>query len=175
MKEIVHFEPLTASRFHTYIEVGKKAYAQHYLHLWHKSNAAPYLMDSFTKAVLEREDTDANTALFIINYNRKAVGILKFTVNCELHPFSDKEALYLDKIYIQNEYTGKGIGKKVLQFTMLRAKEYQKKVLWLDTMQNGPALQFYFKNGFEIHSEKLLHFSGVLDEERPMFVLTKKV
>lgn len=175
MKELVHFEPLTALRFGTYIEIGTKAYVQHYLHLWQERNASPYLMGSFTTDVLEQEDTDANTALFIINYKCKAVGILKYTIHSELSPFSEKEALYLDKIYILNEYTGKGIGKKVLRFTQLRAKENRKKILWLDTMQNGPALSFYLKNGFEIHGEKQLHFPEVLEEERPMFVLTKRV
>jgi len=175
MKEIIHFEPLTAKRFTTYIEVGIKAYSQHYLHLWPGKDATPYIESSFTISVLQQEDFDENTRLFIINFNSKAVGILKFTINCKLTPFSEKEALYLDKIYILNEYSGKGIGKRVLQFVLLRAKKFQKNILWLDTMQNGPALQFYIKNGFEIYSEKLLYFPTMLENERPMFVLTKKV
>ena len=175
MKEIIHFEPLTTARFATYIKVGTAAYCQHYLHLWLENDATAYLESSFTIGVLQREEQDKNSALFIINYNGKAVGILKFTINCKLYPFSKKEAIYLDKIYILNEYSGKGIGKKVLQFVVARAKELHKKLLWLDTMQNGPALNFYIKNGFEIHSEKLLHYPKAIENERPMFVLIKKI
>ena len=175
MKEIIHFEPLTQAKYQTYIDVGGRAYRQHYLHLWVGEDATPYLESSFTEQVLEQEATDKNTALFLINYNGIAVGILKFTINCGLPPLSEKEALYLDKIYILNEYSGKGIGKKVLQFVALRAKENFKKVVWLDTMQNGPALHFYLKNGFEIRHERLLGFSGLVEKERPMFVLTKNI
>lgn len=175
MKEIIHIEPLTIPRYDTYIKVGTQAYSQHYLHLWVGKDPAPYLKSSFTIGVLRHEERDLNTSLFIINRNGKAIGILKFTIDCKLDTFSEKEALYVDKIYILHEHSGKGVGKKVLQFVMLRAQEHYKDVVWLDTMRNGPALNFYIKNGFEIHSERLLHFPEVLEKERPMFVLTKKI
>ncbi len=175
MKEIIHIEPLSVSKYNQYIKVGTKAYKQHYLHLWENQDATAYLESSFTYEVLKLEEIDKNTSLFLINHNGKTVGILKFTINCRLDEFTKNDALYVDKIYILKEYSGIGIGKKVLQFIMLRAKEHSKKVIWLDTMQNGPALHFYLKNKFKVHSEKLLKFSKVLEQERPMYVLTKKI
>ena len=175
MKEIIHFEPLTTPKYATYIKVGTTAYCQHYLHLWMGRNPAPYITDSFTISVLQQEEHDQNTSLFIINRNGTAIGILKFTIDCKLHTYSKKAALYVDKIYILKEHSGKGIGKKVLQFIILRAQVHHKKVVWLDTMRNGPALNFYIQNGFEIHSEMRLHYPEVIEKERPMFVLTKKI
>lgn len=173
MTNVIHMQPLTAAKYDTYIKVGSKAYNEHYLNLWKHNNATPYIESSFTLAVLKQEERNPNTSLFLINKKTKALGILKFTLHSQLDDYPAKEALYVDKIYILNAFTGKGIGEKVLHFVLLRAKELGKKIVWLDTMQNGPAVQFYLKNGFSIHSEKMIHFSEVRKEKRPMYIMIK--
>jgi len=175
MKEIVHFEPLTPEKYATYITVGTKAYNQHYRHLWPKGDSAPYIQSSFSEEVLLKEEQDTNTGLFIINYNKEAVGILKITFGKALDTHVAEDALYVDKIYLKKEVTGKGLGKKVLQFISLRAKELKKRIIWLDTMQKGPALYFYLKNGFKEHSETKIPFSQAIETEKPMFIMTKTV
>lgn len=175
MKNMVHFEPITPDTYDSYMEIGSKAYNQHYLHLWPHRNSAPYIESSFTKEILEREEQDSNTILYRILNNTKPVGVLKITLDAPLGSFSEKQALCVDKIYILNEHSGKGIGKKVLQFATLRAKEVQKEIVWLDTMQKGPALDFYLKNGFKIHSESKVTFPTVIEEESLMWVMVKRV
>lgn len=175
MKNIIHITPITREEYSTYIEVGTKAYNQHYLHLWPNKNSSTYIKNSFTTEVLLKEEEDDNTILFLIYNDKKAVGILKMTLNAALASFSSDEALLLDKIYLLKEYSGKGMGTKILNFAQLRAKELDKKILWLDTMQKGPALAFYLKNGFEIHSKTSVPFDNVIEEEKPMYVLIKNV
>jgi len=171
MKDVLHFEPLTLSKYETYIEVGSNAYNQHYLHLWPNNNSKPYIESSFTHEVLIKEQKDSNTVLYLIHLNSIAVGIFKITLDCKIDSFEAKEALYIDKIYILNEFSGHGIGKKVLQFVQLRATAMDKKIIWLDTMQKGPALAFYLKNGFKIHSESQVIFNTVIREERFMWIM----
>lgn len=165
--------PLTEDGFDSYIEIGKKAYDQHYLHLWKNQDSSPYHESSFTRDVLQKEATDDATELSIIHYDGEAAGVLKIIKDSPIHPYSAEDALLLEKIYILKGYTGKGIGKEVLDFTEQRAKELRKKIVWLDTMQNGPALHFYLAYGFEIHSETKLHFETVHDRKRPMYQLVK--
>jgi len=174
MKDILHFEPITPAAYKSYIEIGTRAYNQHYLRLWPNKNSAPYIESSFTEEVLKKEESDTNTILYRILNNTKTVGVLKITLNAALDSFSKQEALCVDKIYILKEHSGKGIGKKVLQFAMLRAKEMRKKIVWLDTMQNGPALDFYLKNGFEIFRESEVTLPTILEEERLMWVMIKR-
>lgn len=175
MKDIIQFELLTPALFQTYIEVGTKAYNQHYVHLWPNENTSPYLNSSFTETILKIEQANANTFLYVVKRSGNPVGILKFTQDKKLDYHSAQEALYIDKIYILKEHSGKGIGKTILHFAFLRAKENGKKIVWLDSMQKGPALHFYLKNSFEIHSETQVHFKAVKDEERPMYILVKKI
>ena len=175
MKNIIHFEPLTPQTYQDYIEVGTMAYDQHYLHLWPNRDSTPYISASFTMKVLEKEALNKNTLLYVIKLNGAAVGILKFTLNAILDLYTEEEALYIDKIYIQNEYSGIGIGKKALRFVLLRAEEIGKKIVWLDSMQKGPALNFYLKNGFEIYGKSEIQLPTVLEAEKHMYIMVQRL
>lgn len=175
MKDLVLFEPLTPKKYTDYIRVGTLAYDQHYKHLWPNGNTTPYLESSFTNEVLAKEAKDDNTILYLIYFARKVVGIFKITINAPILSYASEESLCIDKIYILNEYSGKGIGGKILQFVILRAQEMNKKIVWLDTMQKGPALQFYLKNGFQISGESKVLFESVIEDLSLMYIMTKEV
>ncbi len=167
--------PLSESLYQTYIDVGTTAYNQHYLHLWEYNDPSPYIKTSFTHETLSKEYGDNNTALFVIHLKNTPVGILKITKNKALGNFTDDQALLLDKIYMLKEYAGHGLGSQIINFVGTTAKRLRKKIVWLDTMQKGPALQFYLKNGFKIHSETTLKFPATIEKERPMYVPYKIV
>ena len=175
MTHIVYFEPLTEKTFDTYIKVGTKAYNQHYRHLWPNGITDPYIQNSFRQAVLVNEHNDNNTQLFLIKQHSQCVGILKLITDCALDGYSREEALYLDKIYIINEASGKGIGTKTLQFVSSRAKAKKKVMIWLAAMQKGPALRFYQKNGFCIHGKTEIKFKQALEAEKSMYILKKAI
>mgnify|MGYP000291460144 CR=1 FL=1 len=175
MDHKVEILPLTEQLFKIYIEVGTIAYNQHYLHLWKNSDSAPYISSSFTQDVLQKEEQDANTELYLVKNGNISIGVLKLDLDASLDSYGKKEAILLDKIYLLKEYSGKGIGKKVLDFTENRARQLGKKIIWLDTMKTGSALQFYLKNGFEIYSETKLIFREAIESERPMYIMAKKI
>lgn len=173
MKGVVSFEPLTRDLFNSYIEVGTKAYDQHYLHLWPEGDSTPYLKRSFTENVLLEEEENCNSDLFVIYVGTDPVGILKLIKNKGIERFSATDALLLDKVYILKEHSGKGIGKVVMQFVVSFARSLMKKVVWLDTMKKGRALNFYLKNGFEILKETRLSLETAIEEEKGMYILIK--
>lgn len=175
MTHNVHFDPLTEKTFDTYIKVGTMAYNQHYRHLWPNGDTYPYIQTSFTRAVLVKEQSNNNTQLFLIKQHTQCVGILKLITDCGLDDYSKEKALYLDKIYIIKQASGKGIGTKTLQFVLLQAMAKNKILIWLAAMQKGSALHFYLKNGFCIHSTTEIKFKQALKAEKPMYILKKKI
>ncbi|MGB5554033.1 MAG: GNAT family N-acetyltransferase [Flavobacteriaceae bacterium] len=175
MNKAISIRPLTKELFNTYNEVGSKAYNQHYKHLWPNGNSSPYLKSSFTEKVLLGEENDPNTELFVIYWNVEPAGILKLSLAAAVGKYSAAEALLLNKIYLLNVYSGKGIGKAVLAFVVKTAEEKQKKVVWLTTMQKGPALKFYLQNGFTIYEETQIPFTSAIEAEKPMFIMTRLV
>lgn len=166
---------LTKPLLGTYVDIGTTAYKQHYRHLWQNGNCTPYISCNFAKEVLYKELQDLNTELFLIKNGSAMVGIAKLDLDASLGPFTEKEALLLDKIYLLKAHSGMGIGTKVLDFSESRARQLGKTILWLDTMKNGPALPFYLKNGFEIYDSTALPFSESIETERAMYISIKKL
>jgi diamine N-acetyltransferase len=62
------------------------------------------------------------------------------------------KSLYLDDLYIQPEYRGKGIGTDLIRQIIGKAKETGcHKVRWQVSKWNRPAIDFYRKIGAEIN------------------------
>ncbi|MFS4467322.1 GNAT family N-acetyltransferase [Maribacter sp. 2210JD10-5] len=171
----IEIKPLVPEDYETYIKVGQKAYNEHYRHLWPNGDTRTYIETSFTTEVLLKEEKDKNTSLYIIYTDGEAVGILKIIHDSPLKNFNSSEALLLDKIYILRAYSGKGIGRKILDFVTDKALRLNKKIVWLDTMQKGLALHFYLKNGFKMYCDSLLPFENAIEKEKPMYILTKQL
>ncbi|MGB3143274.1 MAG: GNAT family N-acetyltransferase [Maribacter sp.] len=171
----IFYQPLTAATYDQYIAVGTLAYNQHYRHLWVNGDSTPYIQHSFTKDVLSLEEADNNTALYLIKTENKTAGILKITLNKGVDKYSKEEALYVDKIYIQKEFTGMGIGKITLDFVTDKAKNLEKRLIFLEAMQKGLALPFYLKNDFKIVGRTQIPFKGAIEEEKPMYILIKEL
>ncbi len=166
---------LTQELFDVYCAIGIKSYRQYYLHLWENKDPAPYINASFSQSILGQELAHPNHEHFIIYQGASPVGIFKVLLHSKIATYSSKEALLLEKLYLLREYSGKGIGTEVLNFVEKRTKELKKRILWLDTMKKGPAVNFYLKNGFEILREGVLEFPNVLKSERQMLILYKAV
>ena len=103
------------------------------------------------------------------------VGILKITLDMAIAKLNKSEALYLDKIYIQKEFTGLGIGRETLKFIETKARKLSKKAIFLGAMQNGLALSFYLANNFSIIDTSKVPFENVIEEEKPMYILLKEI
>ncbi|MCJ7466901.1 MAG: GNAT family N-acetyltransferase [Maribacter sp.] len=173
MKDAIRIESVSASSCDMYIEVGRTSYAQHYNHLWQQGDPSVYLEKNFARKALLREIADSNALFFIVYDGPIAVGILKIQKNANLGPYRADEAMLLDKIYILKQYSGKGIGIKVLDFAVEFGKTHNKKLIWLEAMQKGPALQFYFKNGFKIHAEIQHPSPEVVADQKAMYILIR--
>lgn len=172
-EEEVAFERVTGANLQTYKEVGEKSYREHYLHLWPKADPTPYLRNSFSPEVLNRELREPGTAHFIIKKNEAVAGIIKLLLYEGINHYAPEEALLLEKLYLLKEYAGQGLGAKSLRFVEAMGRQMGKKVLWLDTMQKGPALPFYLREGFRILGEKMLPFEEAKETEKPMYLLLK--
>lgn len=171
----IKFEAVSNKTCQLYCELGTKAYKEHYLHLWKNNDPAPYIKESFTIDVVKDELKDNSASLWLIYRGNTAVGILKLIKDTPIASHTSKETVLLEKIYILNKFSGKGIGSFTLSWVETYCLKANRQVLWLETMQKGAALNFYLKNGYHIIREKQLKFDQVLENQKPMFVLSKKV
>ncbi|MBT8321667.1 MAG: GNAT family N-acetyltransferase [Eudoraea sp.] len=167
--------PVNPEHFDTYIRVGSKSYNEHYLHLWQNQDPTPYMEVSFRKEVVRKEWEDSNCLLFLIYVDKSPAGILTLVLNKTPLATTVKDGLFLERIYLLREYSGQGLGTYALKYIEALGKEYGREQLYLATMQKGQALNFYKQNGFYILGEKQLTFPGMVESERPMYILGKKL
>jgi len=174
-KNTLTLEPVTQDSLDAYLTVGVQSYCQHYLHLWENEDPTSYISYGLTKEVVERELQNTNSLNYLIKMNTTAVGILKIVPNCGIDEISDEDGLKAEKIYLLKEYSGKGIGKQVLQYIEEIAKSLNKRIVWLDAMQKGKPVQFYQKNGYIIKRASEVVLPGVKSNEKAMWILTKNL
>ena len=167
--------PVEPEQFETYIRIGRQSYSQHYLHLWEDRDPAPYFNNSFHLEAVKSEWKDPNCLLFLIEVMNKPAGILKILLNKSIPAVNVADCIFLERIYILREYSGKGLGAYSLEFIDRLAEEHNKDFLCLESMQKGRALEFYKRNGFSILGEKLLNYPGLVASERPMYIMGKKL
>ncbi len=170
----VVFEPVTLETMNTYIEVGTQSYKEHYLHLW-ENQIPTYLTTSFTKKVVQKELSNPNCRNYLVKSQYKNAGIIKITVDQAWGEWNSGEALYLHRIYLLKNTTGKNIGTTTLNFVENLAMKQKKKIIWLEAMKKGNAKEFYHKNGFEVIGDAEITLPGVLQEEKEMWVMGKRL
>ncbi len=153
-------------------DIGIKSYIPHYAHMWNVGGLEWYLDRCFSDEFLQNELVDANVEYYIISIAEKNIGILKL-VRYKPLPDSDiVNALYLEKLYFIEEWTGKGVGRKMMNFAFKRAEETNCECVWLVAMDTADKpIKAYESAGFKIHSHKLLDFELLKDEFKGTFVM----
>jgi GNAT superfamily N-acetyltransferase len=153
-------------------DIGAKSYVPHYTQMWKTGGVEWYLNRCFGDEVLQNELADTNIEYYIISSERENIGILKLVLHKDL-PDSDVEnALYLEKIYFIKEWTGKGVGRELMNFAFKRAEELNCDCVWLVAMDTADKpIAAYKRAGFTIHSHKLLDFELMKDEYKGTFVM----
>jgi diamine N-acetyltransferase len=165
--------PCTDKDVDTLMRVALESYNQHYLYLWY-DGGKKYVANSFNPSAFRDQINDPNVALFLI-FDEKdvAAGFLKLNIDKGFQQHDDKQSLELERIYIIKSAAGKGVGKKVLDFTDDYARQRNKNYIWLKVMDSSSATEFYKKSGYEIVGEHQLTFPEMKEEYRGMYVMLK--
>ena len=167
-------KPCTESDIPDLMRVARKSYDEHYLHLWYDGGAW-YLQNNFTRQQFTQELADTNAVLFLIFEEEIPVGFIKLNINKSYKNFSAAEALELERIYFVQSSAGRGLGKATINFVSEYARQKNKSIVWLKTMNSAPSLEFYKKVGFGIDSDYTLAYPLMKVELRGMYVMVKNL
>lgn len=175
MKHNIELHSLSESDAALLSAVALKAYCDHYPHLWNDGGEW-YKEKSFAPQHLANELADENAMFFLVRDGGIDAGFLKLNIDAALNEFSKKEALELERIYLNAASAGQGIGSFLLAYTFEFARSRQKKMVWLKVMESSiEAISFYKKHGFEICGTHHLDFPQMKEEYRGMFIMKKNL
>lgn len=116
-----------------------------------EANMKAYTDMAYNREQLLAEINDAGSEHYFLCDGEKKIGFLKLNtaeVQSDIH---DPESLEIQRIYIDQDYQGRGLGAQLLHFTMERAKALHLKYIWLGVWEKNPdAIRFYQRHGYEI-------------------------
>ena len=166
----MQIETCTQDDIKDLVEVSTKSYKQHYVYLW-LDNGKNYIKTNFNADKISEEISDPNSHFFLIRDGQKPVGLIKLNIDSKTNNFSEALALELERIYLIKDSSGKGLGKKAIDFVIDFARNKGKKVIWLKAMQSSMAVEFYKKHGFIIVGETKLDYPEIKSEFQKMFIM----
>jgi ribosomal protein S18 acetylase RimI-like enzyme len=109
---------------------------------------ARYVVESFNPEVIAAEIADPTIEFYIPLLNEKAVGYAKLITGTTAEGIDDG-GIELKRIYILERVWGTGVGERLLNFCIEKARERGFKFIWLGVWEeNARALKFYSKYGF---------------------------
>ena len=114
-------------------------------------NMSAYTDMAYNRDQLQEEINDLQSEHYFLCDGEKKIGFLKLNTAEVQSDIKDPESLEIQRIYIDQDYQGRGLGAHLLEFAIERAKALHLKYIWLGVWEkNQDAIRFYKCHGYEI-------------------------
>ncbi len=132
--------------------LARKTFYETYAEKNTAENMNMYLSEVFSLEQIRAELVDSTSKFYLIEKNKLALGYTKLNLKpCAAWQNRSENGLEIERIYVDANYQGQGIGKILLMHAEEVAKYFSCRYMWLGVWQeNANAIQFYKKNKFEI-------------------------
>ena len=114
-----------------------------------EENMQHYLENNFSKEQLTKEIENNYSEFYFAILENKVIGYLKINYSTAQTELKDDHTLEVERVYVRNNYYGKGVGQQLLDYAIQIAKQKNMQSVWLGVWENNHrAINFYKKNGF---------------------------
>lgn len=132
-----------------------------------------YLKTAYSEGRLRSELQNPNSQFYFVYVGEVLAGYLKLNQLDAQTEFQEENALEVERIYILTSFKGRGIGKRLIQFSEQQAKALGKEILWLGVWEkNYNALAFYKKMDFVIFGSHAFQMAHELQTD---YVMKKQI
>ncbi|MBL7544989.1 MAG: GNAT family N-acetyltransferase [Bdellovibrionaceae bacterium] len=146
-----HFRQAYYNDIESIVEIARKTfketYQEHFKKNFSETALESYLNHAFSMQKIKSEYADPNAKFYILKQDQTTKGY------CKLTGFQNPmiTTLMLDRIYLDKDIQGKGIGKEILEHVLEIAQSENKTKIKLHCWEDHTnSLIFYKKNGFQI-------------------------
>ena len=120
-----------------------------------------YIAEAFSLQQTHRELVDKDTIFFIVEINEVMIGFAKLHEHSHEECVSDPDPIELQRVYISQEFHGKGIAQNLMRECIEEAKRRNYQTMWLGVWEyNFRAQRFYEKLGFEKVGEHIFQLGS---------------
>lgn len=149
MTNQLHIKKLTLNDIYTLQTLGKQTFFETFVGTCTDEDMQKYLEESFNLAQLESELNNPEMLFYSAELNGETLGYLKVNFGSAQTELQDPSAVEIQRIYVLNQYHGKGVGQALFQHALSLAEQFKADYIWLGVWENNfKAQNFYRKNGF---------------------------
>ncbi len=121
-------------------ELAKPIWQEHYTPII-GSKQVEYMLKNFQSEKAVQEQIDAGYQYFIANFSSIPCGYFSIQQR--------NDCLFISKFYLNAQYRGKGLGKKMLEYIHQKAIDFKANQIELTVNKHNPAYLVYLKLGFQ--------------------------
>ncbi|GAC1418618.1 MAG: N-acetyltransferase [Flavisolibacter sp.] len=115
-----------------------------------KTNMDKFFKDQFSKKKLMGEVALKENTFLLAYHSKQIAGYVKLKEGQAPKELSTPGAIEIGRLYAMKKYIGKGVGKLLMNASLTKARQLNKKVIWLGVWEkNDRAIRFYQNWGFE--------------------------
>ncbi len=175
MNASISIRPATAEDAKALGVLGPAAYAGTYSYLWDRPDVFASHLESFSQHAFEALLAQSETHVWVAEHNSALVGFLSM-IDGSLDPIEFRpNGAELPRIYFLGAAQRMGLGKRLLDAALERARAKKLSYVWLDVMASASwARSAYTKWGFRKIGVKR-NSKPMKDDLRDMIIMTKDV
>lgn len=149
----IRLTPIHTSDVDTLLQISRKIFDDSFGQLNKPENMNAYMDKAFTRDKLLAELMNPLSEFYFLFVDDNVAGYLKLNKFGAQSDLNDTESLEIERIYVDQEYQGQGLGARMIEATKQRARELQLRYIWLGVWEKNPAaVRFYERHGFAIFS-----------------------
>ncbi|AOF54045.1 GNAT family N-acetyltransferase [Rodentibacter caecimuris] len=149
MENQLNIRKLTLNDLESLQTLGKQTFFETFVGTCSDEDMQHYLENSFNLTQLESELKNEEMHFYVAEQQGEMLGYLKVNFGAAQTELQDPSAVEIQRIYVLNQYHGKGVGQVLYRKALKLAEQHQADYIWLGVWEhNYKAQNFYRKNGF---------------------------
>jgi diamine N-acetyltransferase len=157
----------------TLIKIGRETYYETFKIYCSPQIMNEYLEKAFSKTSITSEFENVYSTFFFVYDNNNLAGYFKINTSTAQTDLINENGLEIERIYVEKEHQKRGIGRRIIEFGIEKAKEHKKDFIWLGVWKkNANAITFYEKIGFKMSGT---HIFAMSDEEQTDYIMKLKI
>ncbi|MDF3076228.1 MAG: paiA [Sphingobacteriaceae bacterium] len=151
---MLSIRPATIQDVEILASLGRQTFHEAYADQNSEEDMQSYISKNFSGEQISQKINEPGAFFFIAEYNGVPVGYTRYG-SSSISALDGQNAIGLERIYILNEFQGKGIGRRLVDHAIDFARAAGKEMIWLGVWEkNYNALGFYTRMGFRKVGEK---------------------
>ncbi len=141
--------PVTIAELQILIRISRSIFYTTFHALNTPENMKEYMDRAFNPQQLLSELNHPMSEFYFVKVDHQVAGYLKINREDAQSDVYDTNSLEIERIYVDQHFQGKGLGAKLLEKAIERARYFQVRYIWLGVWEKNPAAQrFYERHGF---------------------------